>query len=325
LTGKTKNGQPNSVPTANSTNNVTESDVIGNKTDTGRTTGATTYSVLAYVKGLVAMLELAGADSSNNTYIRDVVGNKTDTQVLVKGTTKSLVAMAKGALDQFLIAGADDATNDYVRQGVGNKTDTARTAVATAYSIMSYVKGIVTMLTKPSADSTNNVYVADVVGSKDDAAQTTVGTTRSLMGYLKGVLSILNGHYTFISSAIAQASPVQNTWYDVIASATSRYVLHSFGIRIATTGETLEARIIIDGVTLTAAGVACTAGTEYYVTLSYATGATSGAPTLTIGSTAAPILPGANMYGKAVQVSVRKTTASGTGTLYGRVNQAKWV
>jgi hypothetical protein len=51
------------VPANDSANNLQMRDVIGSKADTGRISAAATYSVLAYVKGLVVMATKPAADS----------------------------------------------------------------------------------------------------------------------------------------------------------------------------------------------------------------------------------------------------------------------
>ncbi len=87
------------VPTADSTANALERDVVGNKTDAGVTAVGTTKSLQAYSKGIVTMNTVQAADATNNAFAGDVVGNKTDASVYVAGTTKSLTAYAKGHSD----------------------------------------------------------------------------------------------------------------------------------------------------------------------------------------------------------------------------------
>lgn len=102
------------VPTADSTANVLERDVVGNKTDAAAVGAVgTTKSLMAYAKQAVtegiattsslstitANQAVPTADVTTNTLARDVSGNKTDASVYVPGTTKSLAAYAKGAAD----------------------------------------------------------------------------------------------------------------------------------------------------------------------------------------------------------------------------------
>lgn len=67
------------VPAADSTNNVTVEDAIGNKTDAATTTVGTTSSIMKYIKGLLGLHPVPTADVTTNTSMRDVIGNKTDT------------------------------------------------------------------------------------------------------------------------------------------------------------------------------------------------------------------------------------------------------
>lgn len=117
-------------------------------------------------------------------------------------------------------------------------------------------------------------------------------------------------------ATLSQATPTQNTYYNILGATANVEAIY-VAIKIATTGETLQVRLIIDGNTWTGS-LSCAAGTLYYVTLSAFSDA--GVPTFTIQTTAAPL--GGSSYslgGRSVQISVEKTTASGTGTLTGAV------
>lgn len=115
------------VPTADSTDNVLERDVIGNKTDAAVGTVGTTSSIIAYIKGLVSglgtlvntggvatlgamlgdfanttlisKLNIPTANSTNNVSVADVGGNKTDSSVYVPTDTASNIAYSKGSAD----------------------------------------------------------------------------------------------------------------------------------------------------------------------------------------------------------------------------------
>jgi hypothetical protein len=321
-------------PAQDSSNNVYPADVIGSKDDTARIAAANTYSLVGYAKGIISQVATIltdvtkpAADSANNLTPADVIGAKDDASYNAVATTKSLMAYIKAILSDQLVVTADTTNNITMSNGVGNKTDAAVVAVGTTKSIMAYVKGLVTMHTKPSADSTNNVYPSDVIGSKDDAAQATVGTTRSLMAYIKAILNAENKGWAMQADAtLAQATPAQNTWYDILTAANGVNArVYSVGIRVNTTGETLEVRFIVDGQTWTvSAGVACTAAAEYYARRVPATGGTA-TGYVGIGATEVTVTLAGFMDGKSTQISVRKTTASGTGTLYGRVIWAKMV
>ena len=188
------------VPSADSTANDYESQVIGNKVDAAVTSVGTTASIMAYLKGLVNV-EAAGAvvptaDASTNTYDRDVVGNKTDAAVTAGSTTGSLAAYAKGGLALLAAQSADATGATNVQDTVGNKADAAQTTVGTTRSLMGYLKGVVTAVitTLPglhavqTADAATNTNMRDVIGNKTDAAVAAAMTTKSVMAYVKGVL-----------------------------------------------------------------------------------------------------------------------------------------
>ena len=86
------------VPTPDSTANVVERDVVGNKSDAAVTTVGTTASIIAYVKGILSWLLVPTADAVTNTSTRDVIGNKTDAAITtgIVGTTNSIIAYIKG-------------------------------------------------------------------------------------------------------------------------------------------------------------------------------------------------------------------------------------
>lgn len=124
-------------------------------------------------------------------------------------------------------------------------------------------------------------------------------------------------------ATLNQAAPVQNTWYTVL-NTTANARIYMIEVGIATTGETLEVKLTIDGQTYTTPGFACPAD-------SYAAGAWSfgGAATnrlvfrLMSGSDRC-VMPYAPIEGRSVKVEVRKTTAAGAGNLIGKVIYAKW-
>lgn len=132
----------NTVPTADSTDNVLVRDVVGNKTDAAVTAVGTTKSILAYVKGLITMSTVQSADSTNNAFAGDVTGNKTDAAVTAVGTTKSILAYVKGLVTMSTVQAADATNNAFAGDVVGNKTDASVTAVGTTKSIIAYIKGL---------------------------------------------------------------------------------------------------------------------------------------------------------------------------------------
>jgi len=117
-------------------------------------------------------------------------------------------------------------------------------------------------------------------------------------------------------ATLSQVTPTQNTYYNILATASNVEAIY-VTCSVATTGETLQVKLVIDGATYTGS-LACTAGTLYYVTLTAFSAA--GVPTFTLQTTAAPL--GGSAYslgGRSVAISVEKTTNSGSGTLTGAV------
>jgi hypothetical protein len=109
----------------------------------------------------------------------------------------------------------------------------------------------------------------------------------------------------------SQATPVQNTYYPVLP-ATKNVRLFGVYFAVATTGETLQAQIIVDGQTFTAS-VSATAGTSYYLWQNF-----NGQWLLTTsGEFAAQQAP---FEGRNVAINIEKTSNNGTGTITGKVN-----
>lgn len=120
-------------------------------------------------------------------------------------------------------------------------------------------------------------------------------------------------------AVLNQVAPIQNVWYTIMDTTLNCRVI-SISITVATTGETLEARVIIDGQVLTSPGVACGAGTPYFVCIYAATGQLL---ILAAGGLGNNVFP--SFEGRSIRVEVRKTTAAGAGNLIGRVVHAIWV
>ena len=113
---------------------------------------------------------------------------------------------------------------------------------------------------------------------------------------------------------VAQTTPAQNTWYTTLDG--KNICLLGVAMLIATTGETLESKVTIDGTTYTAiAGVAVNAAEHTQITF------IRNGTTLNHAASAAnwdlntEISRGNYLFGKAIKVEFRKTTAAGTGTL----------
>ena len=125
------------VPSADSTANVLERDVIGAKDDTANATVGTTSSLMRYIKGLIGLEAVPGADVTTNTNARDVIGNKTDAVLTSVAATKSVLAYVKTAL-----------------QNVGFLADSASYVLGTTFSLMSYLKALVDLHPRVAVSST---------------------------------------------------------------------------------------------------------------------------------------------------------------------------
>lgn len=116
-------------------------------------------------------------------------------------------------------------------------------------------------------------------------------------------------------AVLAQASPAQNTWYTII-DTTANVKIYCINVMIATTAETLNVRITIDGQTLQATMTGLTLGSYYNLYLQPIDGTLN-------WQTSNNSLNFMYLEGRSVKVDARKTTANGTGTLNARVIWAK--
>ena len=184
-----------SVPTADSTANTAQRDVVGNKTDAAATGAvSTTESLMAYVKQLVtgqitvdSLLDVPTKDAVTNLYERDVIGNKTDTAATgAVSETETLMAYGKqlvtegiardtaiGVIDGYFDAPTKDAATDTtIRDAIGRKTDTAAAgAVSEVESLMAYVKQLVGIAV------TSGVKLPTATQASIDAIELDTGTT----------------------------------------------------------------------------------------------------------------------------------------------------
>jgi len=119
-------------------------------------------------------------------------------------------------------------------------------------------------------------------------------------------------------AVLSQAAPVQNDWY-VLLDTTRNCVVYGIEAGVATTDETLECRVTIDGQVLTGGLAPATAGTPYFI-LKTAESA-SLIWTATIFAVNQRYL---GLMGRSVKIEVRKTTAAGAGTITARVQYARW-
>jgi len=112
-------------------------------------------------------------------------------------------------------------------------------------------------------------------------------------------------------ATLSQAAPTQNQWYTLL-DTTLNVAAYFIIVAVATTAETLEVRITIDGNVYTNSFLG-SAGANYYIILA----------STAAGFTTTPSERNVAVWGplqaRSLMVEVRKTTASGTGTLSGRV------
>jgi len=167
-------GSYENVPTADTTDNVTQRDVVGNKTDAAAAGAVSeTESLMGYLKQLVSdaiastaslvtidgYFDVPAKDATTDTIMRDVIGKKDDTEVAAPTTDKSLMAYLKGVL-----------------------TDTNNTIPASIVVLDA-------MHDVPTVNGTDDAIMRDVIGRKTDAAVGTPATTNSEMAYIKGILT----------------------------------------------------------------------------------------------------------------------------------------
>jgi len=119
-------------------------------------------------------------------------------------------------------------------------------------------------------------------------------------------------------AVLDQATPVQNTWYTVLAATDDVKLIYVMD-DIETTGETLECEITIDGLTLTVSHAAV-AGTYYNI---FKTLQAQNLSALSLGTASISSAYQIALEGQSVAIRVRKTTANGTGNLVARITWAK--
>lgn len=87
------------VSTADTTDNNTMADVIGNKTDASYNAAHTEKSLIAYAKGALGNQAVPSADSTANSISSYVIGNKADAAQTTVDTTRSIMSYVKGILN----------------------------------------------------------------------------------------------------------------------------------------------------------------------------------------------------------------------------------
>jgi hypothetical protein len=118
-----------------------------------------------------------------------------------------------------------------------------------------------------------------------------------------------------LDAVLSQVEPMQNQWYTVLET-TKDCRVYAVTVLVWTANETLEVRITVDGKVLTGA-VGATQTTYYYVHHQlYGSGLTIDGNMFLLGK----YTP---LEGRSIKVEVRKTTATGSGTLEARVIYAK--
>jgi hypothetical protein len=117
-------------------------------------------------------------------------------------------------------------------------------------------------------------------------------------------------------NTLAQALPVQNTWYTVLGTTLNARIIDIYAYMSNATAETLEVKVTIDGLTLVGTGVSV-AGTAYFAM--WETGNTGFIFSTTAGVYSRAFL----IEGRSVKIEIRKTTANDTATLYCSVRYAE--
>jgi len=118
-------------------------------------------------------------------------------------------------------------------------------------------------------------------------------------------------------AVLNQAGPVQNTWYSILDTLNAR--IYGITVSIATTNETLELRVTLDGVVYTSAGGAVVAGADWEASF-YTRHDLRILAISVIGATPKEHNRSFLCEGRQVLVEVRKTTVAGAGNLQGCVS-----
>lgn len=110
---------------------------------------------------------------------------------------------------------------------------------------------------------------------------------------------------------LIQANPVQNTWYNVLPTKPNARI-YLASLVVGTANESLDMRILVDGIVVSGS-ISATFGTVYRAIFNYGIASNSLA-LVTVDQNCTYILEGSN-----VSVDVRKTSATGAGTLSAKV------
>lgn len=210
------------VPTANSGNNVTMADVIGNKTDADSSGGDSIY---AQTKETMARLALPSQDGAANNNVGDVIGNKTDTA----GGTSIFSNIGKVQAD-LIIPSQDAADNNTIAEVVGNKADTDA-----GTSLVSYAKrieaNIVHGLMLNNTSSTGTLAYLDA-GGEQTVVEITPASGEEIVGIWLDLVNITqNGTITIYSKIDGNTyREVDSYSFTVATDPDGFYVDINFGI-----------------------------------------------------------------------------------------------
>jgi len=205
------------VPTANSSDNVTIKDVIGNKTDSG-TSGDSIVSLTkknnADILVVDALHDVPTQNLATNATVAQVVGNKTDTKA-----GSSLYAMHQDLLEKTTFPTQNLATNLTFSQVVGNKTDTSAGS-----SLYAMHQDLLAKTTFPTADLATNTTFAHVIGNKTDtvAGTSLYSVTTKIQAQLDvtksaGVFTYMDagGEIDIIEITPASGEIIDSIWLDL--------------------------------------------------------------------------------------------------------------
>ena len=186
-----------SIPGADSADNGTPADVVGNKDDT--TAGDSLVSLVKIADAAIDVVDglqdVPSADSADNANARDVIGNKDDT--VAGDSLVSLVKVADAAIDTvdglLDVPAQNAADNAHIRDVIGNKTDTSVgtslvSMVLMADEAIDVVDGL---LDVPAQNVADNAHIRDVVGNKTDYL-TSAGITG---GSIYAILDAMYDHF----------------------------------------------------------------------------------------------------------------------------------
>jgi len=167
--------------------------------------------------------------------------------------------------------------------------------------------------TDPADDSDLDSQLVTLLSFLTNGTGNPLEEDKSLKDKIDDLLTLLTFQVQ-TEAALAQANPVQNTWYTVL-DTTLNAKLFFVTAQIATTGEDINMKITIDGLTYTVSSVAFTAGTLYDAQIR------AGNSAIFTATRPTPVFSG-GFEGRSVKVEIRKTTANGAGNLNSWVTYA---